>query len=539
MPTRLLVALLSAVLLAACTGDAAPPADLARGGVDATAGVADSEPAPRPPLEGGTVRVGMRTEPEGLNPWAAPASAAVALVTRPVLAPLWRLGPDGGAEPWLLAGEPEVRGGDGDEPLTVVYQIRDGAVWSDGQPIDGRDLLFTLAACAQLPTGERAGEPCAAVDLAASSATGAQATVVFARPDAGWRSLLTTLPVLPEHVLAGRDVRTAWHRRLPVSSGPFRFASWTPGERIVLVRNERWWGDRPPLDRLEFLVDETMAIPRLLDDTIDVVAVDATVANLERARAAGSLRVAVAEGRAWEALDFNLASPRVARAAVRRALAAELDAAVLLDELVRPITPAIRPHAGLLAADGTGVVPSAEPTTRVAWADLGCDPGDDGVLVCDGDRMRLRLTFADGSWRHRLVGEYVADQLADAGVEVVTDGGDDGLWDLRVTTVPPTTAASMGDRWRCDGMGNTQAYCNPALDDLLDRAAGTLDEAGRDAVLAEAAQVLSDDRPTQQLFAVPQMLAYRAAVRGPAVNDGPWGLTWNTETWARTTRGGN
>lgn len=526
--------LLAAMTAAACTGGPEPVAGPEPERDPAADVVTGSGRAAPPPVAGGMVRVRAPAEPPTMNPWAAPGDASVGLVSLPVLAPLWRTGPDGAVQPWLLAGEPDVTTDDDGTP-TVVYEVRDDAVWSDGQPVDGRDVLFTLDACRALPVEARGGQPCGAVDVAASGADGRRATVVFTRPVGAWRTLLADLPVLPEHVLGGADIRDVWAHALPVSSGPFRFASWTRGERVVLVRNERWWGDRPPLDRIEIVFDRTAGIAALLDSSIDVTAIDATLANLERARASARVRVAVAAGPAVEALDFNVASPRVGRAAVRGALAAALDPDVLVDEVVRPIVPSARPRRRLLFDPAAG---AADPTASadVGAGDLagvGCRIGADGLAVCDGARMRLRLDTTDASRPHRVVAEYVTSQLAEVGVEVV-DAGQGGGWDLRLGTIDTADPLTMGRRWRCDGAANAQAYCNPALDDLLDRAAQLPPGDERAAVLADADLLLARDRPTYPLYPVPQMLAYRSAVRGPAINDGPWGVTWNAEQWART-----
>jgi peptide/nickel transport system substrate-binding protein len=529
------VLLLIALSAAACTGGSGPVTTPEPDVAMPTDGSAVSEPPPRPPVAGGTVRVRAATEPDGLNPWAAPADDAVSVVTRPVLAPLWRIRPDGELEPWLLAGEPEVRT-EGDGTPTVVYEVRDDAFWSDGQPIDGGDVLFTLEACRALPPDERDGQPCGAVDLAASRADGRRATVAFTRPVGTWRALLADLPVLPEHLLDGRDVTSSWSKRVPVSSGPFRFASWTRRERIVLVRNDRWWGEPPALDRIEVVFDGSAGVAELLDGTIDVAAVDATLSNVERVRATTRLRVAVDAGRALEALDFNVASPRVGRAAVREALAAALDLEVLVDEVIRPIVPATRPRRGLLvdtSSDATAPTEGAGGGAGGLEA-VGCGTGAGGVAVCDGTTMRLVLDVAGGSWQHQLVAEYVTSQLADVGVEVAP-AGDAGAWDMRVEEISAVDPVAMAQRWRCDGPANDQAYCNPALDDLLDRAERLPPGDERDAVLAGAELMLSRDRPTYPLYPVPEMLAYRSVVRGPAINSGPWGLTWNTEEWARTT----
>lgn len=540
----LLVVLLLAVVAAACTGTdrtatVDPPPEA----------VAGSEPpAPTaPPIEGGTVVYGAGAAPSALNPWVAPARDTAALVTRPVLAPLWRVTPADELEPWLLSGEPVTDGGTDGRPFTVTYELRDDAVWSDGRPIDGGDVLFTLEVCRRL-LADGAGDPaCASVDLARSSADGRRATVVFARPVAAWRTLLATLPVLPEHLLAGRDLATAWRDDLPVSSGPFAVASHEPGVRLVLERNDRWWGDPPPLDRLVFTFDSDGSVDAVLDGRVDVVAGDASLGDVERARGGDGVHVAVAPDRRWDAVDFNLAAPAVAQVAVRRALAAALDRRLVRDELIAPIAPATPlrddllqppdPVAGEDATAGTGG--SDAPVDDLAAA--GCERDAAGVLVCDGQRMVLTLARAGGRWRHRILAEYVAEQLARVGVGVdiaarSAAATPDG-WDLRIATVAPDLdAAGTGARWRCDAPANTQGFCRAAYDDLLDRALRTVDADARGELVTAADDVLARSRPTVPLFPVPSMLIARDDVRGPTVNPGPWGPTWNTETWARTAR---
>ncbi|MBW3606491.1 MAG: hypothetical protein KY460_16600, partial [Actinobacteria bacterium] len=197
------------LLVAACTGEADRTAPGLRDPVDPTAGADVTTAA----VVGGTVRYGLREEPDTLNPWASDAIDTVLPVSHALLAPLSRARPDGTIEPWLLASDPQASA-DGAAPFEVVYDLHDDARWSDGHPIDGRDLLFTLEQCRQRRSTELAVLPCDAVDARRSTADGTRATVVFERPVAGWRQPLAGLPVLPEHRLRGVDP-AALQERLP------------------------------------------------------------------------------------------------------------------------------------------------------------------------------------------------------------------------------------------------------------------------------------------------------------------------------------
>lgn len=40
----------------------------------------------------------------------------------------------------------------------------------------------------------------------------------------------------------------------PIGTGPYKFSSWNPGDRLILDRNENYWGDRPKFAKVEMVV---------------------------------------------------------------------------------------------------------------------------------------------------------------------------------------------------------------------------------------------------------------------------------------------
>jgi len=43
-------------------------------------------------------------------------------------------------------------------------------------------------------------------------------------------------------------------RRNPVGTGPYKLAEWVAGDRIVLVRNENYYGPRPTVAKLTYMI---------------------------------------------------------------------------------------------------------------------------------------------------------------------------------------------------------------------------------------------------------------------------------------------
>ncbi|WP_030763766.1 ABC transporter substrate-binding protein [Streptomyces griseus] len=134
------------------------------------------------------------------------------------------------------------------------------ASFHDGRPVTAADVLYSYRRIADPKGSFRAKASLEPVDLAASRALDHR-TVEFRlkRPYAEFPDVLAAsgTSVVP----AGT---TSFDR--PVGSGPFRFASFTPGRSLVVTRNDAYWDGAPHLDRVEFVIasDESARTHALL-----------------------------------------------------------------------------------------------------------------------------------------------------------------------------------------------------------------------------------------------------------------------------------
>ena len=64
----------------------------------------------------------------------------------------------------------------------------------------------------------------------------------------------------------------------PIGSGPFKFINWTPNDRIILERNEGYWGQKPSYETLIFkpIPDPQVALTNLYAGEVDIVAEPST-----------------------------------------------------------------------------------------------------------------------------------------------------------------------------------------------------------------------------------------------------------------------
>jgi peptide/nickel transport system substrate-binding protein len=213
---------------------------------------------------GGVLTVGQRSEPKTLNPATAADAPSREVIgrltadlihinrasqqTEPALAKSWTVSKDGRA---------------------FTVNLRHGLRFSDGQPFDADDVLFSFGVYLDenLHSPQRdllvvGGKP---IEVQRVN----QYTVRFtlAQPYAAAERIFDSLAMMPRHLLekSYREGKFAQTWSLGASPaeiagmGPFRLKEYVPGQKIVLERNPYFWkADRnrnrlPYLDELIFL----------------------------------------------------------------------------------------------------------------------------------------------------------------------------------------------------------------------------------------------------------------------------------------------
>lgn len=436
-----------------------------------------------------------------------------------------------------------------EDPLVVEYVIGEEADWSDGTPVTGEDLAFTWEAqrdpgAANAPVTSRGYASIAEIEAADAGKT---VTVTFEQPYADWPSLFAH--VYPRHVFDeigdGEGVRAfregVTADDLPdlplVSSGPYQLAQYETGDNLILQRNPDFAGRPGGPDRILglFLPDAEDYPTALADGDIDLAVVPGSPDLVAELLAADGLTTEVEYGQRREHLQLNVANPVFRVPEIRQAVALGLDRQALADAA----TDGIDDGGAVLDSHVTGPdETTADPsgrygdedreTARQLLADLGCGDGD----------ITLDLAWHGPDPRRATVGELVADQLGEIGIDVELQPEDDGEF-LATGDFDLALHAGDGDdplgaltpTYATGGARNVTGYTNADVDDLLLRAETELDESARVDLLDEVDRLLWQDLPAIPLHQRPQVITWRTdAVAGPATNAYA-GPLWNVAGW--------
>jgi len=285
-----------------------------------------------------------------------------------------------------------------------------------------------------------------------------------------------------------------------VSSGPFVLTAWVHDQRRTFEPNPMWWGDPPGLDRIEMRVfpSEDEALEAFRRGELDVLGLIALPGE-EDLDALAMPR----PGASFWFIGFDMLKPDSLTArspALRRALSLatdrdELNAAVGFAGPVAgsPIPPGVPGHDPDLASPFDPV--AARRSLEEALDELGLnDVGDlhltflHGTLVGDGPG------YLELQWR-TILGidvEFVGLE-PEQYFERLFSGHDFDMFWLMWFADYPHPQTYLEPLWGCQQPLNNGGYCNPAFDELLDRAARTGDEEAQLDAYADAQRLLVDD----------------------------------------------
>ena len=187
---------------------------------------------------------------------------------------------------------------------TWILNLRRNVTWHDGSPFTADDVLYTFQRAPNVPRspsgfgGFLRGRTAEKIDdhTLRIRTTG---------PDPLMLTHLTSIMIIPAKLgatLATDDFNAG---RAAIGTGPYRFVEFVPGSRIVLQRNDNYWGGREPWARvtLSFLRSDPSRVSALLAGDVDMIE---NVPPTDVARLKGDNRMTVASTLSARVIYFHM-----------------------------------------------------------------------------------------------------------------------------------------------------------------------------------------------------------------------------------------
>ena len=344
----------------------------------------------------------------------------------------------------------------------------------------------------------------------------------------------------------------------PVCTGPFQFGSYSPNDRLVVNRNDAYWGSEKPRLRqitFRFIPDQNTRRLALESGEVDLMWF---LAPQQSASVSGrpGLEVAPAPPGAVVDISLNLhgEAPHtlLQDIDIRKALAMSLDAKALAEQQWQgnaQVVAGVSPPAvlGPAASVVRPLTPNLAEAERLLEA-RGWRKGSDGIREREGRKLSLvgvsQFDFEPESL------QFLQAQARRAGIDLKLERSPDaaaysskinsGAWDVDVNYFNQNDANPVripAQFWYSKVANARTRLTNPGpkFDGLVDEALATPDLATAQRKAAEAINVLvNEEWAAIALTNFPQIYAHRTSVAGfrahPSVNHQPWTGVFRTGT---------
>jgi peptide/nickel transport system substrate-binding protein len=446
-----------------------------------------------PPAPAGAIVVGMTNSALDMDPRVA-ADEASQKVHQLLYSTLVRIDDDLRIVPDLAESLEKP------DPVTYIAKLRRGVKFHNGRELTAADVVYTFRSLIDPTFRGRTGayRMLGAVDALDPYTVKFTLKEPFASFD---------INLVMGIVQDGSGVGPS---RQPIGTGPYKLASFTADDRIVLTPFADHYKGAPNNSGLVLKVvpDDTMRGLELRKGTVDIVVNDVAPDIVTQLRKEGRLKLVTAPGTDYAYMGMNLRDPILSHAAVRRALGFAIDRDAIVQYL-----------RGGLATPAVGIVPPMswafasdvltfrhDPAEARRLLDAAGFPDPDG----DGPRARFSLTIRTSTSEiYRVQAAVIQHDLAQVGIHLdvrstefptllgdVTRGNFQ-LYTLQFVGVtdPDMLRRVFHSRQAPPAGLNRVFYANPEVDRLIDQAALPAPDDERRALYVRAQQLIAEDVP--------------------------------------------
>ena len=525
-----LVMALCLTALAACGGNGGTEAPAA---TNAPAAAGSESPAPAAPVSTmDTLIVRNTGDPMSFNPSVASDDnlyyAAMCMFHRLTKLDTTKSPVPDAAESWDVS----------DDALTITWHLKDGLKWSDGEPLTADDVKYTFDYIKEHPetyfsTSMQIVDSIEVVD---------DLTVVFHMNTAdmsfvariGWYGTF----ILPEHVFNnGQKWEENPASTIPVTSGPYKYGSYTQGSDITLVANEDYVEGAPAIKKIIFSIipDDATAIQALLNGELDYMQ-NVPSAYADQLLADPNYRMIRDIYPSPYRIIFNVNDPIVGDLAVRKAIALCINREDISAKVYANIMPpeySAYPSCVTWCSNTTDVYPSQDiEAAKKVLEDAGYTKDADGYYV-RGIEWEVFEGMQD-------MANLIIASCKEAGIEIKLNLSEYNAWAQKVGPegnymmeaqggfMGPDPAA-LATRYGTGSNSNYAGWSNAEFDALCAEGAATGDTAKRAELYKAAQKLIIEELPAINVVGFASYTVCPANLKNaPEDGAGQWGWAdWN------------
>jgi len=401
---------------------------------------------------------------------------------------------------------------------TWEFKLRQGVTFHDGTPFTADDVIFTFE---RVPN----------VEASPSSFALYTKGKTLKKIDDFTLQIITEkpYPLMPNDVSTiyiiskknGMGAKTADYNsgKAAIGTGVYKFSEWVPGDKLVLVKNPDYWGEKAQFDRVIFkpIKSDPTRVAALLAGDVDMID---NVPTADIPRLKENAEVALSQGISNRVIYLHLDqfrddSPYITGTGgknplkdqrVRKAISLAINRPAIVDRVMEGVA---IPAGQLLPETFFGVSPKIKPDTynpeaaKKLLAEAGYPDGFGLTLHGPNDRYinDAKICQAIGQMLTRIgIDTKVETMPKSVYFRKASSGGPDNSpafsfilvgWGSGTGEASSPLKSLLHTYDKSMGMGasNRGRYSNPEVDKLIQQALATVDDAKREKILQQATEI--------------------------------------------------
>lgn len=408
------------------------------------------------------------------------------------------------------------------DPSTIVYTLREGVTWQDGEPFTEKDVAYTLQMLKDYPANDAQGLWTFIDSVETGDMT---VTINLTEPNVPAAEQIGITSIVPEHIWSKVDDLSTFRNPDPIGTGPYELGNFAPQQYTMDKYDDYWQADKVAAEHLVLPASNTQldvatkgydwAYSYISD--VDNVWVGAGNQNTYWFPPGGTIALFPNLTKApFDNLDFrqglSLALDRkaVGDKAAEGYMGEAGQTNILLPYQQQYLNPDI-PNGGLITQDDAAALAAFE---RAGYTKQG-----DQLVGADGQQVSLSITTANGytDWLRGV--QEVQRQWEAVGIKVeidtpqpaaYTQAQRNGEFDLIMGGTGGTGSVyrdfnallnsdyvvPVGE----EATNNFERYTNPEADELLAQFRSATDEQEQLEIGYQLQQIVYDELPVLSLY---------------------------------------
>ncbi len=426
--------------------------------------------------------------------------------------------------------------------ITFTFRLRSDAVFSDGVRLTSRDVVFSF----QKIMDPAVPNPHLKVYYENVKTISApdDKTVVFTLKKPYFKSLemLGGFEIIPRHIFSQvKNFVTDEHSiAKPIGSGPYILSEWKTGRKIVLGRNEKYWGKKPDIHQIQYRIikNESVALQALKKQEIDTL----NLRPFQYARQTSAPKFQKNFERhkylaqVYRYIGYNLRREPFGDVRVRRAMAYALPLEEIRKSifwnLAEPITGGFFLHSPQYNRS-LQPIPYNPEKARTLLLEAGFkDSNNDGILDRNGKEFRFELLIPSSVMEYEQMAAVMRESLLRQGIDmeirklefqVLIEKVNQRDFEALVLGWSTPVESDPYQLWHSSQLEkghNFTGFTTSELDALIEAARGEPVDEKRNAMFRRIHEILYENQPYTFLFSPYNLVAVHKRFKNVVVYPG-------------------